>query len=69
MTMRTFEFLADGVCWKFNMFLAKEAGYFEVFIGLAESDGGVAMGAGNLLADIARRELDVAAAVRTRHFQ
>jgi len=63
--MRTFQFFAGGVRWKFNVFLAEDAGHFQVFW-FAQSDAFLAMWAGDLLADILSGKFDFTAARRTQ---
>jgi hypothetical protein len=64
----TGNFLSKGMGRKFNMFLAKEAGHFQVFR-FAQGDGRLAVWAGDLLAEILNGKLDMHAACRARHLQ
>jgi hypothetical protein len=60
--MRAGDFLADGVRGKFDMAAAQDAGHFQVLVGLAQGDGSLTMGTGNLLTDVSGGEFNMSAA-------
>ena len=64
--MRAGNFLPDGVSRKLDVFLAKEAGYFQE-IGLAQSDIFLALRAGNILPQGMAGKPDVNTAGRAGH--
>ena len=65
--MRAGHFLANGMRWKFNVLLAKEAGHFEK-IGFAQRGFLLTVRARDFLTKIASRKGDVSAAMDTESF-
>ncbi len=66
--MRAGHFGAECVSGKFDVFMAKEALHLQI-VRFAKYDVFLAMRAGNRLANVLGRKLDVAAAFRAGHFQ
>ena len=65
--MRAGDFLSGGVARKFNVFIAKEAGHFQVF-GLLQRDCCLAVRTWDFLPDVLNGKLNVDATGMTRHF-
>lgn len=62
----TFDLLSDCMGGEFDVFMAKEAGHFQVF-GRAQGDGFLAARAGDFLVEALPRKFDVGAASRAGH--
>ena len=67
--MGAFQLLPDGVSGEFNVFLAEEAGHFQVHIRPAKNHGCFAVRAGDFLAEVLTGKLDVSAAPRAGDFE
>jgi len=64
--MGTLQLLADGVGGKFNVFMAKKTGHFQVSR-LLQGDAGLAMRTRNFLVELLTKKLDVPATRRADH--